>query len=75
MASRDEARRAKVAVLELVEGDDAVNGVGIAPLAGEGGYSVKVNLARPLRPERALPDEIDGVPVVVEVIGTVRPQN
>ena len=70
MASRAEARRAKAVVVELVGGDDAVNGVGIAPSAG--GYAVKVNLARPLQPERALPDDIDGVPVIWEVVGTIR---
>jgi hypothetical protein len=73
MATRAEARQAKATVLELVGGDDAVSGVGVAPVAG--GYGVKVNLARPLGAERALPDEIGGVPVVVEVIGTIRPQD
>ena len=72
MASRAQARQAKEAVVALVGDDVAVAGVGVAVVAG-GGYAVKVNLARPLESDRALPDEVGGVPVIVEVVGTIRP--
>ncbi len=72
MPSRRDARQAKATVVELLGDHDAVNGVGIAPTAD--GYAVKVNLSRPLEPDRALPDIVDGVPVVVEVVGPIRKQ-
>lgn len=43
-----------------------VNGVGITRV-GEG-YGVKVNVAEAPN-DTGLPDEIDGVPVVIEVVG------
>lgn len=35
-------------------------------------YALKVNLSEPVAPGVELPTEIDGVPVHVEVIGTIR---
>jgi hypothetical protein len=71
-ASRAKARRAKQAVAALLAGDDAVNGVGIAPVPG--GYAVRVNLARPLAAGSALPATVEGVPVIVVVVGVVDKQ-
>jgi hypothetical protein len=45
--------------------------VGVMPL-GEGRYGLKVNLAAPPDENVVLPDEIDGVPVQIEVVGPVR---
>lgn len=72
MPSRRDARQAKATVVELLGDLDAVNGVGIARTAE--GYAVKVNLSRALEPDQALPDIVDGVPVVVEVVGPIRKQ-
>ena len=40
-----------------------------ASLASAGQYAVKVNLSGPVKPGTELPDEINGVPVRVEVTG------
>jgi hypothetical protein len=69
MATLDEARRAKEAVLSMLEHHGAVNGVGVAPV--EGGFAVKVNLSAPAA-DVQLPTTIEGVPVVWEVVGEVR---
>lgn len=45
--------------------------VGIAPL-GDGLFGLKVNLTVSPAPEVELPREVDGVPVVVEVVGPIR---
>lgn len=65
-ATIDQARAAKRALAERLDGDPAVVGVGIAR-RGEG-WAVKVDLAR----ERELPDEHDGVAVVSELVGRIR---
>ena len=70
MATLDEARRAKAVVADLLASRDMVNGVGVARV--EGGYAVKVNLARPLEPDLTLPASIEGVPVTWEVTGEIR---
>jgi hypothetical protein len=68
VATLDEARRAKDAVLGLLEHNDAVNGVGVAPV--EGGFAVKVNLSTSPG-DAVLPASIEGVPVLWEVVGEV----
>jgi hypothetical protein len=47
-----------------------VAGIGITSVRGE--YALKVNLNEPFDPGVAVPDEIDGVPLRIEVIGRVR---
>ena len=47
-----------------------VVGIGITRLGDD--YAVKINLRGPARPD--LPAEIDGVPVRVEVTGSIRPR-
>ena len=68
-ADIDKARAAKAKALSLFSGLAQVNGVGITGV-GEG-YGVKVNLAEPPAEGVHLPDEIDGVPVVVELVGPI----
>jgi hypothetical protein len=67
-ASFEQAERAKQKVCDLLAGVPSVNGIGIAAL--EDGYSVKVNL-RNTDARAAIPEEIDGVRIVVEVIGII----
>lgn len=45
-------------------------GIGIAPL--DDGFGVKVNLSREVAPG-TVPDDVNGVPVIVAVVGTVQP--
>jgi hypothetical protein len=47
-----------------------VTGVGITRVNGE--YALKVNLSEPVEPGTELPTDIDGVPVRVEITGTIR---
>ena len=69
MASLEEARRAKDAVVAMLEHHDAVNGVGVA--RADDGYVVKVNLIRPLDADLALPTTVDDVPITWEVVGEI----
>lgn len=71
MCSRADARTACHQVGDLLRHNPHVTGVGIAP--GAGGWSVKVNLDRDDdRTRRQVPARVDGVPVVVEVVGRCR---
>jgi hypothetical protein len=67
-ADLDHARAAKDKLVALLADRHAINGIGIA--AFEGGFCIKINLDRPSDEE--LPVEFDGVPVTVEVVGTIR---
>ena len=66
----DQARAAKAKVLAAFGHDPSVVGVGITRI-GEG-YGVKLNLEAPPAPDAHLPEDVDGVPVRVEVVGTIR---
>lgn len=68
----ERARAAKTVVLARLGGLAQLNGVGITRV-GEG-FGVKVNLAA--QPDRGteLPEEVDGVPVVTELIGPISKQ-
>jgi hypothetical protein len=66
----DEARAAKPKALAAFSRDASVVGVGITRV--EGGYGLKVNLVEPPSPGVTLPESVDGVPVRVEVVGTIR---
>jgi hypothetical protein len=65
----ERARAAKDAVLARLGGLSQVNGVGITRVGQ--GYGVKVNLAEHPDPGTELPEEIDGVPVVTELVGRI----
>lgn len=66
----NEARAAKAKAVELLKDLPAVVGVGIAKLAH--GYGLKVNVSQAAGEAQSLPEFIDGVPVRVEVVGTIR---
>jgi hypothetical protein len=70
MTDRAAARAAKSALAARLSTEPGVVGVGLA--RGDGGYVVKVNLVDP-GVARRVPGDVDGVPVVTEVIGVVRP--
>jgi hypothetical protein len=66
----EQARAAKPRVLDLFGRLVPVVGVGVTRV--DGGYGVKVNLQTPPPPDVTLPADVDGVPVRVEVVGTIR---
>jgi hypothetical protein len=68
----DEARAAKSKALAAFSRNASVVGVGITRV--DGGYGVKVNLVEPPQPGAELPETVDGVPIRVEVVGTIRKQ-
>jgi hypothetical protein len=69
MTDRAAARAAKSTLAARLSADPGVVGVGLARAAD--GYVVKVDLADPGAAGR-VPGHVDGVPVVTEVIGTIR---
>ena len=66
----DEARAAKHRALDEFRGKASVVGVGITRVGD--GYGVKVNLDAPPAADAKLPDTIDGVPVRIDVVGSIR---
>jgi hypothetical protein len=67
--SLDQARNAKPLAKKLFSRVADVNGVGITQV--KQGYAVKVNLSSPPAKGVVLPSEVDGVPIQVEVVGTI----
>jgi len=67
----ERARAAKARVIKLLSKSRSatVSGVGITEVDGD--YAVKVNLAEPPGRGFTLPDTIDGVRIVIEVVGTI----
>ena len=69
----DAARLAKQKAVDLYGDLDAVNGIGISRI--DGSYAVRINLRQspdePLGGSR-IRSEIDGVPVIIKVIGDVK---
>jgi hypothetical protein len=70
MTDRAAARAAKSALAARLSAEPGVVGVGLARRSS--GYVVKVDLADAGVAPR-VPGDVDGVRVVTEVIGTVRP--
>jgi hypothetical protein len=68
----ERARAAKGPVLEQFRRLGDVVGVGITRIRN--GYAVKVNLSTPLAPGVVAPTEVAGVPVRVEVTGSLSPR-
>ena len=66
-----EARAAKSKAAQVFHALVGEVAVGIMPL-GEGRFALKVNLTTAPDEGVSLPDEIEGVPVHVEVVGTIR---
>lgn len=69
-ATYEEAEVAKEILAGEFAGLPELRGIGIAVL--DVGYGVRVNLSGPI--ERIVPVEINDVPVIVKIIGTIRPQ-
>jgi len=68
----DRARAAKARAHAVFSKLGNVVGVGITTIGSE--YGLKINLAAPPPTSSALPTEVDGVPVRVEVVGPIRKQ-
>lgn len=68
----DRARRAKAAGKRLFGTLESFAGIGLT--RRDGHYAVKVNFTNPPRDRASIPREIDGVPVVVDVVGEIRRQ-
>lgn len=66
--SREAARQAKGALRECLQGVPGIVGLGLTR-HGQG-YALRVNLSA--EPACALPAEVAGVPVLVQVVGAVR---
>jgi hypothetical protein len=69
-ADLERTRAAKERAKVLFAGKASVVGIGITRVGA--GFGVKVNLSEPPPPDADLPKTIDGVPVCVEVVGTIR---
>ena len=68
--SLDQARAAKAVALRTLKKVADVVGVGITRVHDD--YAVKVNLGREPDPGVTLPSRIDGVPLRIEVTGSIR---
>ena len=68
--SLERARAAKKAAVQRFKTLDRVTGVGITRVGGS--YAVKLNLSEPIEPGTTLPTDIDGVPLCVEITGSIR---
>jgi hypothetical protein len=64
-------RRAKESLHVRVGDWPELAGIGISQVRGQ--YAIKLNLRRALAPERAreLPLEVEGVPVLTEIVGEI----
>ena len=71
MTDRSAARAARTALATRLGADPGVVGIGLA--RREGGYVLKVDLVDAAT-EARVPQDIDGVRVVTEVIGVVSPR-
>ena len=67
-----EARAAKPKAKRVFDELGSVTGVGLTRRGSD--YAVKVLLAEPLEHPDECPDKIDGVPVVVQVVGQLHKQ-
>ena len=66
------ARAAKAKARRFFSRFGEVSGVGITRKGND--YAVKVNMKSAPRGQSKWPDEIDGVPVMVDIVGTIRKQ-
>jgi hypothetical protein len=66
------AREAKKKAIELYGDWKTVNGIGIS--SSKGKYSIKINLESAIEATKKIQPEIDGVPVVVKLVGKVSKQ-
>ena len=68
----ENVRAVKPQAARLFEKSGALVGIGIARYGS--GYGLKVNLSRSPGRDENLPAEINGVPVQIAVVGTIRKQ-
>jgi hypothetical protein len=68
--SLERARAAKERALAVFSKVGEVVGIGLTKIDDQ--YGLKVNLSAPPDDPAALPDEVDGVRVKVEVVGRIR---
>jgi hypothetical protein len=66
----DQAQMVKRVILQQFGHLGQIVGVGITRRDGD--YAVKVNLSEPLQSGAELPSALSGVPLVVEVVGTIK---
>ncbi len=71
MATLEQARTAKRELAETLKGESLVNGIGIAHTAL--GFGVLVTLREPA-PQLTIPSQVDGVEIVVRVVGPIVPR-
>lgn len=69
-ATLEDARSAKEEAKRQVAATADVVGVGLTKAKKGGGYAVKVNVKK--APDAPVPATVRGVPLVVEVVGTIR---
>ena len=67
--TRAAARAAKSVLAESLGGDPGIVGIGLARRQSD--YVLKVNIADPAAAVR-VPEDVDGVQVVTEVVGAIR---
>ncbi len=70
--SIEQARAAKEAARQQLEGVPGVLGIGITKVGAD--YALQVNLREALPEGAAVPDRIHGVPVQSQVVGPIRKQ-
>lgn len=70
--SLDAARAVKTKVAAMLSGRAEVTGIGITRV--NDGFGVKVNLTRAPEFDLGIPSVVEGVPVIVEVVGQIRKQ-
>jgi hypothetical protein len=70
--SLENARNAKKQAAKIFAAFGPIVGVGITRVGDA--YAVKVNFEKLLSDPALLPGDIDGVPVVIEVVGKIRKQ-
>lgn len=68
-ATLEHALAAKEKLDSMVGDSPNVCGIGVAVM--EGGFGVKLNLQRAPAPG-SIPDDVDGVPVIIDVVGEIR---
>ena len=68
----EKARAAKPKALSVFAALASLNGIGITKVGD--GYGLKVNLAEAPPETVELPKDVDGVPVVVEIVGGITKQ-
>lgn len=64
------ARSSKEKARRLIGAKAEVVGAGIIKVKTGSGFAIKVNVKQP--PSGAIAAEVEGVPIVVEVVGTIR---